>query len=62
MKNSDIPCKPDCPERNIHCHGTCPDYIEFRKKKDAENEMIFNIKYEERLQGRERYSRYRKKK
>lgn len=62
MKFEDIPCKRDCPKRNVHCHGTCPDYIEFRKKKDAENERIFKIKSEERLRYKERYSRVRKNK
>ena len=26
MKN---PCGRDCPDRNEHCHGSCPKYAEF---------------------------------
>ncbi len=33
------PCK-DCPKRMVACHCTCTDYIEFRKAKDIENEII----------------------
>lgn len=30
------PCK-DCEKRAIGCHGTCPDYIKFRKERDEMN-------------------------
>ena len=25
----DNPCKPDCPERTVGCHGKCPRYAAF---------------------------------
>jgi hypothetical protein len=32
------PCAKDCPKRNATCHSVCPDYKEWRAKKDRENE------------------------
>lgn len=29
------PCKPDCPDRAVGCHGTCEKYREFREQVDA---------------------------
>lgn len=26
------PCKPDCPNRSLECHGTCKEYLEYRKR------------------------------
>lgn len=38
MKASEQPCPKDCPRRNSECHGTCPDYLTFQKKKFKEYE------------------------
>lgn len=40
MKLSDNPCKRDCPKRSPTCHINCPEYAEYKVKRDKENESI----------------------
>ena len=39
-------CKPDCSERMIGCHATCPRYVAQREK--LEQEKALKIKTKER--------------
>lgn len=32
-----MPCR-NCPNRHENCHADCPDYAEFRKQVEADNE------------------------
>ncbi len=32
------PCK-DCEKRYVGCHSKCTEYVDFRKRLDAENEV-----------------------
>ena len=43
----DCPCKPDCKKRSAECHGNCPEYEQWRKKLDSDNdkEREFQKKY-----------------
>ena len=50
MKKSEIPCKPDCPKRDIHCHSNCPEYEDYRVAKEIEREHINALKKEDALQ------------
>lgn len=34
----DNPCKPDCPRRNDHCHGDCPDYAVYNAANEVRRE------------------------
>lgn len=34
------PCKKDCPNRSVGCHGICPEYKEFR----AEREEVYKAR------------------
>lgn len=42
MKRS--PCEKNCPRRNETCHSICPEYVKWRKERDAELEQINKIK------------------
>ncbi len=32
--DKDCPCRVDCPERAVGCHGRCERYLEYRARKD----------------------------
>lgn len=57
MKNSENPCKPDCPKRSWDCHTKCPEYKDYAEKVKAENERISKIKKELALQRSEEIKR-----
>ena len=40
MKLSDNPCKRDCPKRSPTCHVSCPEYAEYKAKREKENESV----------------------
>ena len=61
MKLSDNPCKHDCPKRSPTCHINCPDYAEYKIKRDKENEQIHKIKEAERRMKEAEISRHRKR-
>ena len=40
MITKDIPCKPNCADRNGTCHATCIKYKEYKEKRDIEKAKI----------------------
>lgn len=34
MERKSNPCRKDCPNRTATCHGSCPAYKAYRKKRD----------------------------
>lgn len=55
------PCK-NCPDREIGCHASCPDYIAFRQYKDEENFRYNAKKRDEWLYKSERRTAFAKMK
>lgn len=48
MQMSQVPCKRDCPNREIGCHGKCEAYGSFRAKQEAryrQNEINASASY-----------------
>ena len=61
MKLSDNPCKRDCPKRSPTCHGSCPEYADYRESLDKENELIHKKKAEKRRLDEAERARYKKR-
>ena len=62
MKKSEIPCKPDCPNRSWDCHGKCPDYAEFKRLSDEEREQVHIRRKESFLLHQDEVRRYNRNK
>ena len=43
----ETPCKKNCPNRNPYCHGSCEDYLNWKKWFDIKNEKIRKEKFKE---------------
>lgn len=35
----EAPCRRDCPSRSGTCHATCPEYLEYEKRKKEEQQI-----------------------
>lgn len=57
------PCK-DCPERALHCHGTCERYAAYKRAKDAEiaRRMADTAAADTTIRGVERIAKARRQK
>ena len=53
MKKSEIPCKPDCPQRSWDCHPKCPEYQDYAARAREEGERFAEIRREYALQRNE---------
>lgn len=61
MKLSDNPCKRDCPKRSPTCHIACPNYAEYKAKRDKENEALQKKRDAERRLDDAEVARHRKR-
>ncbi len=58
------PCK-DCKKRELHCHSTCKEYNDWKKKYVAEATKAAKLRYVERdanrrsYEARRRFKRYK---
>ena len=61
MKISDNPCKRDCPKRSPTCHGSCPDYADYKERLNKENAERQKIRDTQRRLDDAQVARYRKR-
>lgn len=61
MKISDNPCKRDCPKRSPTCHGSCPDYADYKERLNKENALIRKKQDEKRRLDDAEVARSRKR-
>jgi hypothetical protein len=62
MKKSEIPCKPDCPNRTWDCHSKCMDYAVYKALADEERVQIGKKRKESFLLHQDEVRRYNRNK